>query len=100
MVIATRRDLKAEAGSVEHQLLHATKNPHCPQCMQAFGQRTPKRRRKSPKVFENFGDMVTLDHVDASSEEIQSFAGDKHLLVIFDLATGCLGAYPVQTKVE
>ena len=49
-------------------------------------------------MFENFGDMVTLDHVDASSEDIRSFAGDKHLLVIFDLATGCWGAYPVQTK--
>jgi len=41
VVIATRRDLKAEAGSLEHQLLHANKNPHCPQCLQALSQRKP-----------------------------------------------------------
>ena len=42
--------------------------------------------------------MITLDHVDASAEDIRSFAGEKHLLVIYDLDAGCLGAYPVQTK--
>ena len=97
-VVTARRNLKEEAVSVEHLLLHATKNPHCPQRMQAFGQRTPNRRRKPVTAFEKFGDMITLDHVDTSAEDIRSFAGDKHLLVIYDLATGSLGAYPVQTK--
>ena len=50
-VLTARRNLKDEAMSVEHLLLHATKNPHCPQCMQAFGQRTPNRRRKFVTAF-------------------------------------------------
>ena len=48
--------------------------------------------------FKDFGEAVTLDHVDASSEMMRSFAGDRDLLVICDLATGCLGAYPVKSK--
>ena len=32
-----RRDLKAEAQTIEHQLLHAHKNPNCPVCVRAFG---------------------------------------------------------------
>ena len=39
-----------------------------------------------------------MDHVDANSEDVRSFAGDRKLLVLYDLATGCLGAYPVKTK--
>jgi len=39
-----------------------------------------------------------MDHVDANSEDVRSFAGDRNLLVLYDLATGCLGAYPVKTK--
>ena len=48
--------------------------------------------------FENFGDAITLDHVDANAKEMRSFDGDRDLLVIYDLATGCLGAYPVKSK--
>ena len=93
-----RRDLKAEAKTLEHQLLHATKNPHCLVCVQAFGQRKPNRRRRYVTEFANFGDAVTLDHVDANSELLRSYDGDRDLLVIYDLAIGCLGAYPVKSK--
>ena len=48
--------------------------------------------------YEHFGDAVTMDHVDANSEEMRGIEGDRDLLVIYDLATGCLGAYPVKTK--
>ena len=81
-VVVSRRDLVAEAHSLEHQLLHATKNPHCPLCVMAFGQRKPNRTRKSITQYENFGDAVTMDHVDANSEEMRSIEGDRDLLVI------------------
>ena len=93
-----RRDLKVEATSLERQLLHATKNPHCLVCLQAFGQRKPNRRRRYVTECERFGDAVMLDHVDANSELLRSYDGDRDLLVIYDLATGCLGAYPVKSK--
>ena len=48
--------------------------------------------------FAKFGDMITLDHVDANSEDVRSFAGDRNLLVLYDLATGCLRAYSVKSK--
>ena len=64
----------------------------------AFGQRKPNRRRRSVTQFREFGDAVTMDHVDANSEAMQSYVGDRDLLVIYDLAIGCLGAYPVKSK--
>ena len=48
--------------------------------------------------FEKFGDAITLDHVDANSEMLRSYDGDRDLLVLYDLATGCIGAYPVKSK--
>jgi len=96
--VNVRRDLAAEAKSLQHQLLHATKNPHCPMCVMAFGQRKPNRRRKNITEYKEFGDAITMDHVDANSEEMRGIEGGRDLLVIYDLATGCLGAYPVNTK--
>ena len=42
----TRRDLKAEAETTHHQLLHEPKNPWCPVCQCSSMQRTPARRKK------------------------------------------------------
>ena len=51
----TRRDLKAEAQSTHHQLLHEPKNPWCPVCQCSSMQRTPARRKnmrlKMPSKF-------------------------------------------------
>ena len=65
--------------------------------MMAFGQRKPNRRRKNVTEYKEFGDAITMDHVDANSEEMRSFEGDRDLLVILDLATGCIGAYLVKS---
>ena len=92
------RDLKKEALSLRHQLLHDGNNPHCPLCKEAKMIRKPCRKRTDVKMPEKFGDVVTCDHVYAHSEELEGITGDRDLLVVYDLATGCLAAYPVKNK--
>ena len=47
---------------------------------------------------EKFGHIVTCDHVYAHSEELEGITGDRDLLVVFDLGTKCIAAYPVKNK--
>ena len=59
----TRRDLKAEAQSTHHQLLHEPKNPWCPVCQCSSMQRTPARRKNmrlkmKPKFGYLTGDTI------------------------------------------
>ena len=56
------------------------------------------RRRTDIKIPERFGDVVTCDHVYAHSEDLEGIAGDRGLLVVYDVGTGCLAAYPVKNK--
>ena len=94
-----RRDLKAEARSVFHQMFHWPKNPHCPVCQQALARRKPNRRKKEANErYKKFGDMITMDHIVSDRLNQCGLEGERDLLVVYDLGTGWLGAYPVTGK--
>ena len=94
-----RRDLKKEADSVEHMLFHFPKNPYCRICQEALMQRKPNRRRKDlPDQYKVFGDMITMDHIDANDLRKNGLHGEKDMLIVFDLATAWIAAYPVMNK--
>mgnify|MGYP003345448369 FL=1 len=92
------RDLKAEALTTRHMLLHAPKNPHCPVCQAAKMRHTPARRRTNVEKPKRFGHKVTMDHVYAKSDKMEGITGDVDLLVVYDLATAFVGVYPVKNK--
>ena len=94
-----RRDLKKEATTVEHMLFHFPKNPYCRVCQEALMQRKPNRRRKDlPEQYKEFGDMITMDHIDANDLRKNGLHGEKDMLIVFDLATAWIAAYPVMNK--
>ena len=82
-----KRDLKAEAKSLRHQLLHDGSNPHCKVCRECKAIRRQNKRRTDVKIPSKFGQVVTCDHVYAHSEELEVLTGDRDLLVVFDLGT-------------
>ena len=70
-----KRDLKVEAKSLRHQLLHDGFNPHCTICREAKAIRKHNKQRTKVKVPEAFGHVVTCDHVYAHSEELEGITG-------------------------
>ena len=97
--IASRRDLKAEAMSLRHLMTHEPKNKWCPICRRAKMMRKPAHRRRTVrKLVAKFGHRMTADHLYATSGRTAGVTGDKDILVIYDLGTDYLGAYPVKSK--
>ena len=66
-----RRDLKAEAVSLEHLMTHTPFNGRCPSCLRAKMLRKPARRiEHDPAVApKKVGDLVNADHIIAHSDE-------------------------------
>ena len=62
------------------------------------GNKKASRKRTNVIMPEKFGHIVTCDHVYAHSEELEGITGDRDLLVVFDLGTKCIAAYPVKNK--
>jgi hypothetical protein len=89
-----KRDLKAEAKTLEHLLDHKVKNPHCDSCNRS----TMKNKRSMTGAFKDeptaWGDLVTGDHLDSKRKSMIGFSGKRRLLLssIFtpDCATSTL----------
>jgi hypothetical protein len=78
----SEEELKKEAKSLAHMLLHKPKNKFCPACMQAKAVRLQARRvkrdakRRAGKfVPTEFADLGTADHFDAKKELSQGACG-------------------------
>lgn len=48
--------------------------------------------------YESSGDMITMDHANANALIHGGLGGERQLLVVSDLATGYLEAFPVPSK--
>ena len=93
------RDLRAEAVSLEHLMCHYPKNRFCRACILARLRRKASRRRRDVRTFcPDFGACVTLDHVYAHSTEMEGIDGSLDMLVIYDLGTEKIDAYPAKSK--
>ena len=94
--------MKIEATSVYHLLTHTPKNPYCPACQRAKLQRKPHKSRKVPLAeraqAEEFGDIITGDHIVTIDEVDRSIDHKRDAVVLYDVATGYLDVYPTTTK--
>lgn len=61
--------------------------------------RQASRRRHNVERFTTFGNLTAMEHVSAVSLIHNGLSGERELLVVSDLATGSLGAYPVGSKI-
>ena len=78
---------------------HVPKDRNCEICQRAKITRAPCRRRNGRVVprAENFGDLMTADHK-VLSESCESRNNHRYAVVVQDLATQWIQAYPCKTK--
>ena len=78
---------------------HFPKNRHCEICKRTKITRAPCRRRNSEAVLRaaNFGDLMTADHK-VLSDNCESRNNHRYAVVVQDLATQWIQAYPCKTK--
>ena len=78
---------------------HFPKDRNCEICKRTKITRAPCRRRKGEAVprAENFGDLITADHK-VLSDNCESRNNHRYAVVVQDLATQWIQAYPCKTK--
>ena len=91
---------KGASLSLTHLLTHFPKDPNCPTCSKCKIQRAQCRKKTGPAdgvQAENFGDIVTADHIICGPNDT-SRHGDTVSCVIHDRATKRIGNYPAKSK--
>ena len=78
---------------------HFSKNRNCEICQRTKVTRGPCKRRNGGAVprGENFGDLITTDHK-VLSDTCESRNNHRYAVVVQDLATQWIQAYPCKTK--
>ena len=78
---------------------HFPKDRNCEICQRTKITRAPCRRRNGEAVprAENFGDLITAD-LKVLSEDCESRNNHRYAVVVQDLATQWIQAYPCTTK--
>ena len=78
---------------------HLPKDRNCEICQRTKITRAPCRRRNGEAVLRaaNFGDLITADHK-VLSETCESPNNHRYAVVVQDLATQWIQAYPCKTK--
>ena len=78
---------------------HFPKDRNCEICKRTKITRAPCRRRSGGAVLraENFGDLITADHK-VLSENCESRINHRYAIVVQDLATQWIQAYPCQNQ--
>ena len=78
---------------------HFPKDRNCEICKRTKITRAPCRRRNGGAVLsaENVGDLITADH-EVLSENCESRNSHRYAVVVQDLATQWIQAYPCKTK--
>ena len=95
-----KRDLRAEAASLEHLMTHTPFNGHCPSCVRAKMVRKPARRvnRDPASTPKKFGDLVNADHIIAHSDEAMGLTGERDALAVVDRFSNYVDCFPLMTK--
>ena len=78
---------------------HFPKDGNCEICQRTKITRAPCRRRKGEAVLraDNFGDLMTADHK-VLSDNCESRNNHRYAVVVQDLATQWIQAYPCKNK--
>ena len=87
----------------DHYLTHRPKMAKCEACQQAKMYHRQCRRslgetRAVRHNAKTFGEVITMDHVTSDGELGQSNTGNTTALIVRDVATGWLDAYPAGLK--
>jgi hypothetical protein len=92
--------LKDKANTLRHLMCHKPYNAACPSCRASRVNRRPHRRRpvSTHLPFERFGESVTIDHTGPYDPSHQGTLREAFAVVIYDLYSGYIGAYPCLTK--
>ena len=89
-----------EQGSGKHSVhTHFPKDPNCDICLKTKITRASCRRRNGEAVprAANFGDLITADHK-VLSDNCESRNNHRYAVVVQDLATQWIQAYPCKNK--
>ena len=80
---------------------HFPEDRNCEICQRTKNTRAPCRRRNGGAVLraENFGDLITADHK-VLSDNCESRNNHRYAVVVQDLATQWIQAYPCKTKIS
>ena len=84
----------------KHSVLYSfPKNRNCEICKRTKITRAPCRRRNGEAVLRavNFGDLITADHKELS-DTFESRNNHRYAVVVQDLATQWIQAYPCKNK--
>ena len=87
-------------GSCKHSVYtHFPEDRNCEICRRTKITRAPCRRRKGGDVprADNFGDLITADHK-VLSDNCESRNNHRYAVVVQDLATQWIQAYPCKNK--
>ena len=81
--------------------IHFPKDRNCEICKRTKMTRAPCRRRNGEAVprAEKFGDLITADHK-VLSESCESRNNHRYAIVVQDLATQWIQAFPCKTKIS
>ena len=87
----------------DHYLTHRPKMARCEACQEAKMYHRQCRRslgenRAVRHNAKNFGDVITMDHIDSTGDLGISLSGNSVALVVRDIATGWLDGYPAGSK--
>ena len=88
-----KRDLKAEAESLEHKLSHIPKNIHCDTCMRSKMKNAKSKHGSFQREPKAWGDVITADHLDARKKEMVGLIGEREALTIKDILSGLGNIY-------
>ena len=93
-----RRNLPQEAESLQHKLTHLPKNPYCSTCCRAKLKHKYTKRGTFQRIVEEWGDIVTADHMKAQHIKAQGFSGEMDAFVIKDIYSGLTRGFPSPNK--
>ena len=98
--VSLKPTCKRREDSCKHSVYtHFPKDRNRETCQRTKITRAPCRRRNGGAVLraENFGDLITADHK-VLSDNCESRNNHRYAVVVQDLATQCIQAYPCKTK--
>ena len=88
--------LREEAKTKHHLMTHVPKNPFCPTCQRAKMFKPPSYQTNGSRFIEaeKLGEHLTGDHLVVYRDNEEEIIDSRLALVIKDVATGFLAAYP------
>ncbi len=84
--------------SLEHTLTHKPKLPYCRICIHAKMQERPHKRGAFRRELAAWGDLLTADHITATSRDMLGVHGQPQAFTILDVWTRMKAIYPLPDK--